>query len=191
MLHIMNAGLGLLGWEKLKKYFKSKGQEEITEKVRQIVNETFNELNKTIEHRTYLYSFASILILVSISISDMGGAYSEISFWSAIISLMIVGFMCYQTIKSIKFSIYFIENIEECIKELIQKKIEEENVVIRALDTFMEYSGEEYRTYVLADIVRTISSWVKNNKWQIGIRLLLCVLSILVTKDLISEKFML
>ena len=161
-----------LGMIQAKKYVDSKIEEKVIIKVQETVEQEINQFFKLIWKRSKVYFFLIVLNVLSIAIL----VFYQSVYFSALCAFLSISFFCYSIfihIKGAKKVLYYIENFEKHLKELILTELEiakAEDIKTKIALLINSKKSEDYYNLVLDQVVKSTAAWLKSNKSVLYVR---------------------
>ncbi|MCJ8276555.1 MAG: hypothetical protein HRT44_07965 [Bdellovibrionales bacterium] len=147
----------------------------------QVMSETIDRVMKEMENftqsitkKTYEYILISSLGLLPMLASVLVDVPKAAYLIAAIFIIAILAYMAYEFVQLFKRVISFIENYEEEIKKELEisfSKAKEENWKNKFALFISDKKSHHYFETVLVASAQAFCEWIKNNKWQVYIRL--------------------
>lgn len=184
--------IAFMAYEAVKGYVQKTTEQEIRAVVIQLVKERLDQLVQEINRRSIVYL---LLTIISLVVYTLGQFYPQYPLPYIVALLILLGVSLYllsQTLLMVRRWLGYLENLEQLIDDGIREKLKQvgdKNLYKKVLVWLSERSQADYRDQVIVEIVRSISSWLRQNKSILIVRFVFMWIFMLIFIELMQKLF--
>lgn len=185
--------IAFMAYEAVKGYVQKTTEQQIRGLVIELVKERLDQLVLEINRRTLVYLLLSI---VGLGVFVLGQLYPHYSlhYMLALMVLLAISLTLFtQTALMVRRWLGYLENLEQLIDDGIKEKLKQlgdESRYKKVVVWLSERSQADYRDQVIVEIVRSISSWLRQNKSILIVRFVFMWIFMLIFIELLQTMLM-
>jgi hypothetical protein len=184
--------IAFMAYEAMKGYVQKTTEQEIRAVVIQLVKERLDQLVQEINRRSFVYLILSVISLVVYILGQIYPQYPLPYILALLLLLAISLYLLSKTVIMIRRWLGYLENLEQLIDDGIREKLKQvgdQSLYKKALVWLSERSQADYRDQVIVEIVRSISSWLRQNKSILIVRFVFMWILMLIFIELMQKLF--
>lgn len=181
--------IAFMAYEAVKGYVQKTTEQEIRAVVVRLVRERLDTLVVEINRRTLLYILLSLAAVATLAFGYLWPRYAE-AYLAALLLLTLVSVVLLsRTALMVHRWLGYLEHLDTLVGEALKEHLQRygnEGIYKKVLVWLSERGQADYRDQVIVEIVRSISSWLRQNKTILVVRLVFLILFILTFGQLLQ-----